>query len=186
MQTAAAACGGISAVIGFVDRDAEGIYNAAAIVHDGRVASVYRKQRLPNYGVFDEVRYFRVDTDNPVYRIAGVDAGINICEDIWFPGDPTESQARGGARVILNINGSPYHRAKVHFREQMLAERARAYDVCVCYTNQVGGQDELVFDGGSMVIAPDGSLLARAAMFEEELLVCDLPDLGSREAETGI
>jgi NAD+ synthase (glutamine-hydrolysing) len=102
---------------------------------------------------------------------------VNICEDIWYPGDPTETQANAGGRVIVNINGSPYYAGKGKFREEMLAERARAYDVYVCYTNQVGGQDELVFDGGSMVIAPSGELIARAAMFEEELLVCDL-DVG--------
>ena len=92
-----------------------------------------------------------------MYEIAGVAVGVNICEDIWYPGDPTETQAKAGARVIVNINGSPYHAGKRRFREEMLAERARDYGVFVCYTNQVGGQDELVFDGGSMVIAPRGS-----------------------------
>ena len=100
--------------------------------------------------------------------------GVNICEDIWYPGDPTERQSKAGAGVIVNINGSPYHAGKRRFREEMLTERARAYGVYVCYTNQVGGQDELVFDGGSMVLAPTGDLIARAAMFEEALLECDL------------
>jgi NAD+ synthase (glutamine-hydrolysing) len=167
-------CGGINAVVGFVDRDDAGIYNAAAVIHDGRLASVYRKQRLPNYGVFDEVRYFQTGRELPIYTIAGVGVGVNVCEDIWFPGNPTETQARRGAQVIVNINGSPYHEGKRSFREQMLAGRARDYGVYVCYTNQVGGQDELVFDGGSMVLNPAGELIARAAMFEEELLVCDL------------
>src|SRR5438093_5180818 len=185
------ACRGITVVVGFVDRGAEArsliwgpvgatdvsrvpIYNAAAVIHDGRLVHVYHKERLPNYGVFDEARYFEADRACEVYRVAGVDVGVNICEDIWYPGDPTETQAKGGAQVIVNINGSPYHAGKRRFREEMLAERARAYDVYVCYTNQVGGQDELVFDGGSMVLAPSGELIARAAMFEEELLVVDL------------
>jgi len=165
---------GITAVVGFVDRDDAGIYNAAAVVHDGGLADVYRKQRLPNYGVFDEVRYFRPGTRCPIYTIAGVNVAVSVCEDIWFPGDPTETQAAAGAQAVININGSPYHAGKRHFREEMLSGRARDYCVWICYTNLVGGQDELVFDGGSMVLDPDGRLVARAAMFEEELLVVDL------------
>src|SRR5436309_336037 len=185
------ACRGITVVVGFVDRGEQArsliwgpvgatnvsrfpIHNAAAVIHDGRLAHVYHKERLPNYGVFDEARYFEADRHCEVYGVAGVDVGVNICEDIWYPGDPTETQAKAGAQVIVNINGSPYHAGKRSFREDMLAERARAYGVYVCYTNQVGGQDELVFDGGSMVLAPSGELIARAAMFEEELLVVDL------------
>jgi NAD+ synthase (glutamine-hydrolysing) len=188
------ACKAITVVIGFVDRGERArspiwgpvgasdvsripIYNAAAVIHDGCLVRVYHKERLPNYGVFDEARYFEADRACEVYTVAGVEIGVNICEDIWYPGDPTETQANAGGRVIVNINGSPYYAGKGKFREEMLAERARAYDVYVCYTNQVGGQDELVFDGGSMVIAPSGELIARAAMFEEELLVCDL-DVG--------
>ncbi|MFQ5473188.1 MAG: nitrilase-related carbon-nitrogen hydrolase, partial [Dehalococcoidia bacterium] len=165
---------GITAVVGFADRDEHGVYNAAAVIHGGKLASVYRKQRLPNYGVFDELRYFRPGTAFPVFEIAGVDIGVNVCEDIWYPGDPTESQAAGGACVIININGSPFHAGKRRDRQEMLAERARAYGVFICYTNLLGGQDELVFDGGSMVLDPNGELLARAAAFEEELLVSDL------------
>jgi NAD+ synthase (glutamine-hydrolysing) len=120
------------------------------------------------------VRYFRPGDSYPVYTVAGVSVGVNVCEDIWYPGDPTQAQARAGARVIVNINGSPYNAGKRDFRQQMLAARARDYGVFLCYTNQVGGQDELVFDGGSMVLDPDGGLVAQAAMFEEELLVCDL------------
>ncbi len=167
-------CRGITAVVGFADLVGSDIFNAAAVIHDGRLVDVYRKQRLPNYGVFDEMRYFREGAEFPVYTVAGVEVGVNVCEDIWYPGDPTETQAKAGARVIVNINGSPYHVGKRRFREEMLAERARAYGVCVCYTNQVGGQDELVFDGGSMVLSPSGELVARAAMFEEELLVVDV------------
>jgi NAD+ synthase (glutamine-hydrolysing) len=165
---------GITAVVGYVALEAGDIYNAAAIIHDGRIIDTYRKQHLPNYGVFDELRYFRSDDTCPVYDFGGLGVGVNICEDIWFAGDPTRSQALGGAQVIVNINGSPYHAGKRKFREEMLAGRARDYGVLICYTNQVGGQDELVFDGGSMIIGPDGELLARAKMFEEDLLVYDI------------
>jgi len=178
LDAAVTACTGITAIIGFVDQDEAGIYNAAAVVHDAKLVAVYRKQRLPNYGVFDEMRYFKVDDECPVYTIAGVPVGVNICEDIWFPGNPTEAQAAGGAKVILNINGSPYHAGKHTFREEMLAGRARDYGVWVCYTNQVGGQDELVFDGGSIVFDPTGQLVARGKMFDEDILVHDI------EAET--
>jgi NAD+ synthase (glutamine-hydrolysing) len=176
-------CRGITAVVGFVDHPAgrgetdDDIYNAAAIIHDGRLAGVYHKQHLPNYGVFDEVRYFQRGRSCPVFVVAGVGVGVNICEDIWYPGDPTRSQALAGAQVIVNINGSPYHREKRLFRERMLSTRASDYGVAVCYVNQVGGQDELVFDGGSMVFDARGELLARASLFQEELLVCDL-DIG--------
>jgi NAD+ synthase (glutamine-hydrolysing) len=124
--------------------------------------------------VFDEVRYFTPGTETPLYVLGDRRFGVNICEDIWYPGNPSEAQGSAGAHVIVNINGSPYHAGKVHFREEMLAARARDYGVWVCYTNQVGGQDELVFDGGSMVIDPAGNLVAQAAMFEEELLICDI------------
>jgi len=180
-------CRGITAVVGFADVVGSDLFNAAAMIHDGRLTHVYHKQRLPNYGVFDEKRYFQEGAEFPVYEVTGVPVGVNICEDIWYPGDPTETQAKAGASVIVNINGSPYHEGKRHFREEMLAERARAYGVHVCYTNQVGGQDELVFDGGSMVLAPTGELIARAAMFEEELLVCDvaIEEQGTRNQEQG-
>ena len=168
------ACQGITAVVGYVDFDDAGIYNAAAVIHEGRIVDTYRKQHLPNYGVFDELRYFRPDETCPVYTIGGLGVGVNICEDIWYPGDPTRSQALAGAQVIVNINGSPYHAGKRRFREEMLAGRARDYGVAIVYTNQVGGQDELVFDGGSMVLGPSGKLLARAKMFEEDLLVYDI------------
>jgi NAD+ synthase (glutamine-hydrolysing) len=166
-------CRGITAVVGFVDNN-EDIHNSAAIIHDGRLVDVYHKQLLPNYGVFDENRYFQTGGRSPVYVVAGVGVGVSVCEDIWYPGDPTRAQALAGAQVIININGSPYHMGKRRFREQMLATRASDYAVFVSYTNQVGGQDELVFDGASMVLSPWGELLARAAAFQEELLVCDL------------
>jgi len=166
-------CQGITAVVGFVDRDHD-VHNAAAIIHDGRLVDVYHKQFLPNYGVFDENRYFQAGTRCPVYVVAGIGVGVSICEDIWCPDDPTRAQAHAGAQVIININGSPYHKGKRRFRQQMLATRASDYAVFICYTNQVGGQDELVFDGASMVVSPSGEVLAQAAAFEEELLICDL------------
>jgi NAD+ synthase (glutamine-hydrolysing) len=166
-------CQGITAVVGFVDRDRD-IHNAAAIIHDGRLVDVYHKQFLPNYGVFDENRYFQAGTRCAVYVIAGIGVGVSICEDIWYPEDPTRAQAHAGAQVIININGSPYHMGKRRFREHMLATRASDYAVFISYTNQVGGQDELVFDGASMVVSPSGEVLAQAAAFEEELLICDL------------
>jgi NAD+ synthase (glutamine-hydrolysing) len=166
-------CQGIAAVVGFVDQK-EDTHNAAAIIHDGRLLDVYHKQFLPNYGVFDENRYFQAGTRCPVYVVAGIGVGVSICEDIWYPDDPTRAQAQAGAQVIINISGSPYHMGKRRFREHMLATRAGDYAVFVCYTNQVGGQDELVFDGASMVVSPWGEVLAQAAAFEEELLICDL------------
>ncbi len=171
---------GVVLVVGFVD-DAGGddIYNAAAVVHGGEVAGVYRKQLLPNYGVFDEHRYFRRGEESPVFEVAGVPVGVSICEDIWFADGPSREQAAAGAEVIVNINGSPYHAGKGREREGILAQRARENSVTVCYVNLVGGQDELVFDGGSVVIDSRGELVGRAAQFEEELLVCDL-DLGGR------
>ncbi len=173
LQRVVKRCQGITVVVGFVDRDHD-VHNAAAIIHDGRLVDVYHKQFLPNYGVFDENRYFQAGTRCPVYVVAGIGVGANICEDIWYPDDPLRAQAHAGAQVIININGSPYHIGKRRFREHMLATRASDYSVFICYTNQVGGQDELVFDGASMVVSPLGEVLAQAAAFEEELLICDL------------
>ena len=173
LQRVVKGCQGITVVVGFVDRDHD-VHNAAAIIHDGRLVDVYHKQFLPNYGVFDENRYFQAGTRCPVYVVAGIGVGANICEDIWYPDDPLRAQAHAGAQVIININGSPYHIGKRRFREHMLATRASDYSVFICYTNQVGGQDELVFDGASMVVSPLGEVLAQAGAFEEELLICDL------------
>jgi NAD+ synthase (glutamine-hydrolysing) len=164
---------GITAVIGFVDQD-DDIYNAAAIAHDGRLVDVYHKRYLPNYGVFDEDRYFQAGRRAPVYEIAGVRVGVNICEDIWYPGGPAWEQALRGAEVIVNINASPYHRRKRDWREKMLATRAGDNALFVCYGNLVGGQDELVFDGASMIFDERGRLIAEGPQFEEALVVCDL------------
>jgi len=164
---------GLTAVIGFVDRDSD-IYNAAAIVHAGRLIGTYHKHYLPNYGVFDENRYFQAGRKAPIFLINGVHVGVNICEDIWYPTGPLTLQVHAGAEVILNINGSPYYTGKGIFREEMIATRAADNGVIVAYLNMVGGQDELVFDGGSMVFNEQGALIARAKQFAEDLLIVDL------------
>ncbi|HVH31864.1 MAG TPA: NAD+ synthase [bacterium] len=164
---------GIAAVIGFVDQGTH-LYNAAAVCVDGERAGVYHKQRLPNYGVFDEKRYFHPGRRAPVFIIDGVPVGVTICEDIWMPGGACQAEAAAGALVIININGSPYHAGKWRERAQMLATRARDYAVALCYNNQVGGQDELVFDGTGMIFDHTGALLARGAQFTDDLIYCDI------------
>ena len=173
LQEVAAACQDITAVVGFIDRTND-LYNAAAVIRNGQVVGVYHKQYLPNYGVFDESRYFRAGANSPVFVINGVKVGVNICEDIWYPVGPTAYQALADAEVIVNINASPYHAGKLRFREQMIATRASDYNVIISYTNLVGGQDELVFDGGSFVSNERGEITARSACFTEDLLVTDL------------
>lgn len=164
---------GLTVIVGFVDKK-EDIYNAAAIIHDKGLVDVYHKRYLPNYGVFDENRYFQSGTRTPVYKLGGVMFGINICEDIWYPGDPTREQAiLGEAQIIINISSSPYYASKVKSREQMLSVRASDYSVIVVYCNLVGAQDELVFDGHSVVIGETGKVIARASGFKEELLIAD-------------
>ncbi|MCK4221552.1 MAG: NAD+ synthase [Dehalococcoidia bacterium] len=164
---------GLTVVVGFADAK-EDIYNAAAVIHDGKLVGVYHKIYLPNYGVFDENRYFRAGTECPVYVIAGVGVGITICEDIWYEAGPATVQARSGAEVIVNISASPYHFGKREFRERMLAARASDNVAIFCYDNLVGGQDELVFDGNSMVLDEKGRLIARGRQLEEDLIVVDL------------
>jgi len=165
---------GITAVIGFVDGEGSCLYNAAAVVSDGKIITVYHKIILPNYGVFDEQRYFKPGRECPVITICGVDVGISICEDIWFEDGPVAVQASNGAQLIVNISSSPYHAGKWREREKMLSKRATDYLVMVAYSNQVGGQDELVFDGGSLVTGIDGGTIARAPQFEEAFLTVDL------------
>ena len=164
---------GLASVIGFVDREQD-IYNAAAVIHEGKLAGTYHKHYLPNYGVFDEYRYFQAGHKAPVFLINDVHVGVTVCEDVWYPTGPMTLQAHAGAEVIININGSPYHAGKGAFRETMLATRAADNGVIVVYVNMVGGQDELVFDGGSMVFNEQGALIARAKEFAEDLLVVDL------------
>ena len=164
---------GITVVVGFVDSQGD-IYNAAAVAHDGQLVGVYHKMYLPNYGIFDEDRYFKAGSECPVFVINGIHIGVNICEDIWYALGPAAVQREAGAEIIININGSPYHAGKLGFRERMVATRASDNEVYVSYTNLVGGQDELVFDGGSVVFDQGGELVARGKQFEEDLVVVDL------------
>ena len=165
-----------AAVVGYVAADRD-LYNAAAMCVGGEVVGTYRKRLLPNYAVFDEARYFTPgDASDPyeLYEIGGVKVGISICEDVWSPTGPLAQQAAGGAELNININGSPYHAGKSHGRERMLATRAADASCALVYVNQVCGQDELVFDGGSMVFDADGNLIARAAHLVEELMMVDV------------
>jgi NAD+ synthase (glutamine-hydrolysing) len=165
---------GITAVVGFVDRR-EDIYNAAAVISNGELRSVYHKMFLPNYGVFDEFRYFQAGRDCPVFKIGDATVGISICEDIWYADGPFVQQAlSGGAEVLLNISSSPFHAGKRIWRERMLGARAGDNTVIVAYNNLVGGQDELVFDGDSMVLDQSGKVIARGRQFQEDMVVVDL------------
>ncbi|HEX8043066.1 NAD+ synthase [Candidatus Deferrimicrobium sp.] len=166
---------GLTVVAGFVDRDRKGrVCNAAGVAADGRVLGVYRKMHLPNYGVFDEMRYFRRGSEPMVFPVGDARVGITICEDIWVRRGPVAREAREGAKLILNISASPYHAGKWEVRRDLVAAHARRTGLPVAYCNLVGGQDELVFDGGSMVVAPGGEVIARAAMFSEDLLLCEI------------
>jgi len=165
---------GITVVVGFVDAQ-DDIFNAAAIIHDRKIRGIYRKIFLPNYGVFDENRYFQQGKETPVFVINGTVVGVNICEDIWYAEGPTLAQCLGGgAEVIINISSSPFHAGKRAFRERMLSVRASDNCAIVAHTNLVGGQDELVFDGASMVFDESGHLLVQAKIFQEDLLLVDL------------
>ena len=164
---------GLTIVVGFVDAK-EDIYNAAAVIHNGKLAGVYHKIYLPNYGVFDENRYFQAGRECPVYIINGVGVGINICEDVWYEAGPATAQAYSGAEVIVNISASPYHYGKQDFRERMLGARASDNIAIIAHNNLVGGQDELVFDGNSLVLDEKGQLIARGKQFEEDLIVADV------------
>ena len=170
---------GPAAVIGFVDHgDDDLLYNAAAVTSGGRLRGVYHKEELPNYGVFDEKRYFAEGSGYPLFVIRGVQVGVTVCEDAWIGDGPVRGVAREGAEVIVNINASPYHRDKTFERQVLFRQRARDNKVFFFYVQTVGGQDELVFDGDSLAYAPDGRLLARGSQFEEELILVDieLPD----------
>src|SRR3972149_7817426 len=164
---------GIPAVVGFVDGEKE-IYNAAAVLHDGAVSAVYRKMYLPNYSVFDEERYFKKGREPLIISLNGMDIGITICEDIWYPEGPVMIEAMAGAEVIININASPFYYRKWKLREEMVASRAADNSAAVAYVNAVGGQDELVFDGPSMVLDRQGNIMARGRSFEEELITVDI------------
>jgi len=184
---------GITVIIGFVDLAGQNLYNAAAVMRDGKIIGVYRKKHLPNYGVFDEKRYFSEGANPPVFFIAngssgseGVVLGVNICEDIWHFEDTLEEQVNLGAGCIINISASPYHAGKIKERQAVLRKQSRANHVAIVYTNLVGGQDELVFDGQSMAIDSSGKIIARAAAFKEELFTVDIKVLLSqRKARRG-
>jgi NAD+ synthase (glutamine-hydrolysing) len=173
-RLADAGLGELLVVIGYLDLDAVGARNAAALVHRGAVVDRYVKHHLPNYGVFDEARYFRSGHTLPVLRLRGADLGVVICEDIWQDGGPVAAYGEVGVDLLLCLNGSPYERAKDDARGELVARRAREAGAPVAYVNLVGGQDELVFDGDSMVCDAAGSLVARAPQFVEHLLVVDL------------
>ena len=165
---------GMTVVVGTVDRDVD-LYDAAAVMHDGQWMGTYRKHYLPNYGVFDENRYFMASTSNAVFVRGKAVIGVSICEDIWFPGGPIEEQViRGGAEIIINLSASPYHAGKAQARRRMLCTRAADNLVVVCYANLVGGQDEIVFDGASLIVDEQGRIRAEGDLFDEDLLVADL------------
>ncbi len=163
----------IVAIVGYVDRDVD-IYNAAAVIHNRHIVDVYHKMFLPNYGVFDEMRYFQSGSEPSVYRLGELAFGVTICEDIWYPDGPVRTQSLAGAELIININASPYHRGKPAFRERMLSTRAFDNTLFIAYLNSVGGQDELVFDGHSLVYDQRGRLLYRGRQYEEDFVLLDL------------
>ncbi|MEA2289688.1 MAG: hypothetical protein QOD55_1685 [Solirubrobacteraceae bacterium] len=173
VERIAADAQGIVALVGFPERGAD-VYNAAAILADGRVQGVYRKVNLPNYGVFDELRYFQRGEGGALLDVDGVTVGLTICEDIWVPGPPLTEEALAGARLIVNLSASPFQLGKGCQREQMIAQRARDNLAVVAFCGLVGGQDELVFDGHSFVVDHEGEVIARAKQFEEDLLICDV------------
>ncbi|MFN6991245.1 MAG: NAD+ synthase [Fervidobacterium sp.] len=162
------------AVVGFVELDGD-LYNAAAVISDGKVLGVYRKNYLPNYSVFDEMRYFQKGKKGVVFKINDTPIGVTICEDIWYPGGPARIETLlGDAAIILNLSASPYYLGKPRWREQMLAVRANDNLTTIAYVNCVGGQDEIVFDGASLVVNERGEIIARAKQFEEDLLIVDI------------
>jgi NAD+ synthase (glutamine-hydrolysing) len=173
LQKIVEASNGITVVVGFVDSDGD-IYNAAALISDGKLIGIYHKMYLPNYGVFDENRYFRAGKECPVYVVNGIGIGINICEDIWYEAGPATVQAYAGAEVIINISASPYHTGKGESREKMIATRATDTVAVFAYNNLVGGQDELVFDGHSFIADERGNIITRGKQFEEDFIVADL------------
>jgi NAD+ synthase (glutamine-hydrolysing) len=202
LATIAAEVEGLVALVGFperVDRPADELehfdplidpppppaYNSLAVLAGGEVRAVYRKCDLPNYGVFDERRYFQPGSEPALIMVDGALVGLTVCEDIWHPGFPESNEVAAGAHLVVNSSASPYHRGKGRAREAMIADRARSNGAAFALCNIVGGQDELVFDGASVVIGPDGETLARAAQFEPELLLCDLMVPASGDSSDG-
>jgi NAD+ synthase (glutamine-hydrolysing) len=174
IKTIAKATSSIAVLVGLVDKK-EDIFNAATLLHNGKIVDSYYKTFLPNYGVFDEDRYFKAGTENFIFTLKSIPIGPSICEDLWYPGDPIRTQALyGGAELIINISSSPYHAGKSAFREKMISTRASDNVAIVAYCNLVGGQDELVFDGGSVIFDQRGELIVRGKQFEEDLVLADL------------
>jgi NAD+ synthase (glutamine-hydrolysing) len=163
----------IITIVGFIDKTSD-IHNAAAVICNSELKGVYHKIFLPNYSVFDEYRYFDAGQSAPVYLYGDVPIGVNICEDIWYPGGPAQVQALAGAQIIINISASPYHAGKGRDRERMLATRAEDNAVVLAYVNLVGGQDELVFDGQSLIIDERGQIMTRGKLFDEDLIIADI------------
>jgi len=170
----ARATSSLTAVVGFVEKRKD-LFNAAALLHNGKLVDVYCKSFLPNYGVFDEDRYFQPGKENFIFTLRSTPIGLSICEDLWYPGDPVRTQAlQGGAELIINISASPYHAGKAALREKMIATRASDNAAIVAFCNLVGGQDELVFDGASLLFDQSGELIIRGKQFEEDLVLADL------------
>ena len=175
MEQVVAESRGIAAVLGYVQPRESGVANSAAVGFDGRLVDTYDKILLPNYGVFDEERYFVKGGVCPVYEIGGVRIGVNVCEDIWFASGPSAVQRRAGAEVIVNINASPFHAGKSAYRrDSIVGSRAAENGLFVAYLNTVGGQDELVFDGNSMICDPRGEVVTRGPAFREALILADI------------
>ncbi len=186
LEKVAAATGHCAIVVGFVGAapGSVGLANAAAVCAGGRIAGVYRKRFLPNYGVFDEQRWFVPSEEPPpLFAVAGALVGVSICEDVWFDDGPVAQAGRGGADVVVNLNASPYNRGRRHERLTMLSGRVAEAGCAIAYVNQVGGQDELVFDGDSLIVGADGSLVGSGAQFAEDLVVVDVP-IGEHSART--
>lgn len=161
---------GIDLIVGYPKKTSEGLFNIGALIRDGKVSHEYKKVKLPNYGVFDEVRYFLTGNEPCVIDYKGFNIGLTVCEDIWHDG-PIEDSVAAGAQVIININGSPYHTNKIPERRDVVCQRSKSVSTPVVYVNQVGGQDELVFDGASFVSGADGNVIHQVASFEESLSV---------------
>ena len=191
LEKAAAYARGIVLLVGAPESSGErgrNPYNTCAVLSRGRIAARYRKMHLPNYGVFDERRYFVPGTEALVARLGGLSIGLNICEDIWAEDGPTPLQVTdGGASIVFNISASPYHRRKGPERERLMQRRARQNGCYLAYVNLVGGQDELVFDGSSVIAGPDGVTIARGNPFEEHLIIADLdPEKATGRRKRGI
>ena len=175
LEKIAAATGDALVIVGFVDSRDEKLYNAAAMCHRGSVVATYHKQLLPNYGVFDERRYFQPGREHVLIETEAGVLGVCVCEDAWHPNGPVISQGDAGAQIVANINASPYHKGKLHERERLLGERAQGAHASIVYVNTVGGQDELVFDGASLVVSPEGEVVTRLPQFEESVEIVDVP-----------